>query len=189
MTVANNNITLWLYGETMSAIPINDQVLEEGSRIFGSLGDVSRLKLLRALLDAHEPLSQGALAERTGLSQANASKHLAFLGQVGLVTREPRGNLVFFLPVTLLVLCFAFLWKWSPSWLDPRINSLFMLIDPAGARWLDETYLTVDRGVDFYNHQRIRFDALLIANRLLFALMGLAAVAFSARRFARTLRT
>jgi DNA-binding transcriptional ArsR family regulator len=87
----------------MSAIPINDQVLEDVSRIFGSLGDVSRLKLLRALLDAHEPLSQGVLVERTGLSQANASKHLAFLGQVGLVTREPRGNLVFFLPVSPFV--------------------------------------------------------------------------------------
>lgn len=84
----------------MSAIPIHDQVLEEVSRIFGSLGDVSRLKLLRTLLEAHEPLSQGTLAERTGLSQANASKHLAFLGQVGLVIREPRGNLVFFTPVS-----------------------------------------------------------------------------------------
>ena len=87
----------------MSAIPINDQVLEDVSRIFGSLGDVSRLKLLRALLDAHAALSQGALMERTGLSQANASKHLAFLVQVGLVTREPRGNLVFFLPVSPFV--------------------------------------------------------------------------------------
>jgi DNA-binding transcriptional ArsR family regulator len=83
----------------MSAIPINDQVLEEVGRIFGSLGDVSRLKLLRALLYAQEPLSQGALVDLTGLSQANASKHLAFMVRVGLVTREPRGNLVFFLPV------------------------------------------------------------------------------------------
>ena len=87
----------------MNTIPINDQVLEEVGRIFGSLGDVSRLKLLRALLEAHEPLSQGALADLTGLSQANASKHLAFLVQVGLVTREPRGNLVFFLPVSPFV--------------------------------------------------------------------------------------
>jgi len=87
----------------MSAIPINDQVLEQVGRIFGSLGDVSRLKLLRALLDAQEPLSQGALVDLTGLSQANASKHLAFLVRVGLVTREPRGNLVFFLPVSPFV--------------------------------------------------------------------------------------
>ncbi len=87
----------------MSAIPINDQVLEEVGRIFGSLGDLSRLKLLRALLDAQEPLSQGALVDLTGLSQANASKHLAFLVQVGLVTREPRGNLVYFLPVSPFV--------------------------------------------------------------------------------------
>ena len=87
----------------MSAIPINDEILGEVSQIFGALTDVSRLKLLRALLEAHEPLSQGAVAELTGLSQANASKHLAFLVRAGLVTREPRGNLVLFQPVSPFV--------------------------------------------------------------------------------------
>jgi len=83
--------------------PINDQIIEEVSQLFGSLGDGSRLKLLRALLEAREPISQGTAAELTGLSQANASKHLAFLVRVGLVTREPRGNLVYFLPVSPFV--------------------------------------------------------------------------------------
>ena len=87
----------------MKSNPLHDQIIEEVSQLFGSLGDVSRLKLLRALLEAREPLSQGAAAELTGLSQANASKHLAFLARVGLVTREPRGNLVYFLPVTPFV--------------------------------------------------------------------------------------
>jgi len=81
---------------------ISDQIIEEVSRIFGALGDVSRLKILRTLLEADEPLSQGAVAERTGLSQANASKHLGHMVRVGLVIREPRGNLVYFLPVTPL---------------------------------------------------------------------------------------
>jgi len=87
----------------MAATPINDQIISEVSQIFGSLGDVSRLKILRALLDAKEPLCQGSLVELTGLSQANASKHLALLVRVGLVIREPQGNLVFFKPVSPVV--------------------------------------------------------------------------------------
>ena len=81
---------------------INDQIIEEVSQIFGALGDVSRLKILRALLDAGEPLSQGDLVERTSLSQVNASKHLGFMVRVGLVSRERRGNRVYFLPVNPL---------------------------------------------------------------------------------------
>ena len=87
----------------MPNTPINDQIINEVSQIFGSLGDVSRLKILRALLDAKEPLCQGSLVERTGLSQANTSKHLALLVRVGLVLREPHGNLVYFKPVTPVV--------------------------------------------------------------------------------------
>jgi len=87
----------------MANTPINDQIINEVSQIFGSLGDVSRLKILRALLDAKEPLCQGSLVERTGLSQANTSKHLALLVRVGLVLREPQGNLVYFKPVTPVV--------------------------------------------------------------------------------------
>ena len=87
----------------MGRSSISDQIISDVSQIFGSLGDVSRLKLLRALLEAQEPLSQGSLAERTGLSQANASKHLALLVRVGLVAREPHGNLVFFKPIQPIV--------------------------------------------------------------------------------------
>jgi len=87
----------------MAASPISDQIISHVSLIFGSLGDTSRLKLLRTLLEAGEPLCQGKLAELTGLSQANASKHLALLVQVGLVLREQQGNLVFFKPVEPIV--------------------------------------------------------------------------------------
>jgi DNA-binding transcriptional ArsR family regulator len=83
--------------------PLNDQILKEVSQIFGSLGDASRLRILRTLLESPEPLSQGAVVEATGLSQANVSKHLALLVQVGLVTREPHGNLVLFHPVQPIV--------------------------------------------------------------------------------------
>jgi len=87
----------------MTTPPIQDQIIHEVGQIFGTLGDVSRLKILRVLLEAKEPLCQGALIERTGLSQANASKHLALMVRVGLVTREQHGNLVFFKPVVPIV--------------------------------------------------------------------------------------
>lgn len=87
----------------MTTPHISDQIISDVSQLFDSLGDVSRLKLLRVLLEAKEPLHQGALAEATGLSQANTSKHLALLVRVGLVTREPHGTLVYFKPVSPLV--------------------------------------------------------------------------------------
>jgi DNA-binding transcriptional ArsR family regulator len=87
----------------MTTTPISDPILAEVSELFAALGDVSRLKILRALLDAEEPLCQGQVAEATDLSQANASKHLASLVRVGLAVRMPQGNLVLFKPVTPIV--------------------------------------------------------------------------------------
>ncbi len=87
----------------MNTLPANDQMLDEVGRLFGTLGDASRLRILRILLGAAAPLSQGAIAEAAGLSQPNASKHLAQLAQAGLVLREPRGSAVLFSPVTPLV--------------------------------------------------------------------------------------
>jgi hypothetical protein len=105
---------------------------------------------------------------------------------IGAWTRKPI--LVFVLPVALLLVCGFFLWEWSPSWLDPRINSLLMLVDPSGFRWLDETWLKGDRGVDFYNHASIDFDRPFLAMRLALVLAGFAAVAISQVHFAATLR-
>lgn len=82
---------------------LNDSMIQEVTAIFAALGDASRLKILRALLDAKGPLNQGAVAEATGLSQANASKHLACLVRVGLATREPEGTSVYFRPVNPFV--------------------------------------------------------------------------------------
>ena len=81
----------------------------------------------------------------------------------------------------------GFLISWSPAWLDPSINRLLMLIDPSGYRWLNETWLKVDRGVEFYNSSSIRFDTGFVLSRLAFILAGLAAVVVSQRHFARSL--
>lgn len=82
---------------------LTDAMIEQVTGLFGALGDGSRLRILRTLLDAKGPQSQGAVAEATGLSQANASKHLACLVRVGLVAREPEGNTVYFSPILPLV--------------------------------------------------------------------------------------
>jgi DNA-binding transcriptional ArsR family regulator len=60
------------------------------AKLFRGLGDLSRLQVLDALRDA--PLSAGEIVTRTGLSQPNASMHLACPAQCGLVVWERRGR-------------------------------------------------------------------------------------------------
>jgi ABC-2 type transport system permease protein len=105
---------------------------------------------------------------------------------MGEWTRKPI--LIYFLPVAVFLACTFFLWRWSPSWLDPSVDRFLMLIDPSGYRWLNETQLKVDRGVQFYNNASIPLDSTIVANRLLFLALGLGAVALSRWHFASTLR-
>ena len=63
-----------------------------------------------------------------------------------------------------------------------------MWIDPAGFRWLNETWLKVDRGVSFYNNEAIPPDRGFLISRVVFVALGLVAVALSRRHFAATLR-
>jgi DNA-binding transcriptional ArsR family regulator len=60
------------------------------AKFFRGLADPSRLFILDALRT--EPLTVGAVAERTGLSQPNTSNHLACLLECGLVDRERHGK-------------------------------------------------------------------------------------------------
>jgi hypothetical protein len=115
---------------------------------------------------------------------------IIFLGgvtfAVGEWTRRPI--VVFVLPVVLILACGFFLWEWAPGWLDPRTDRALMLLDPAGFRWLNRTWLKVDRGVEFYNHARVPFDTPFLVSRLGLVLLGLAAVALSQRHLAKALR-
>jgi ArsR family transcriptional regulator len=78
-------------------------MIEQVSQLFLAMGDPSRLKSLRTHQEAKTAMSQGALAQATGLSQANPSKHLSQLVRVGLVTREAEWNTVFYQAVMPLV--------------------------------------------------------------------------------------
>jgi hypothetical protein len=105
---------------------------------------------------------------------------------IGEWTRRPV--VVFLLPVVVFLGEGFFLWEWSPNWLEPWMNRVLMWIDPSGFRWLNETWLKVDRGVNFYNQSRIPFDAEFLLSRLAWTGAGLFAVAASARHLAKSAR-
>jgi ABC-2 type transport system permease protein len=102
--------------------------------------------------------------------------------------RSRRPMTVFLFPVAVFLFCGFFLWEWSPTWLDPRINRALMLIDPSGFRWLNETWLKLDRGARFYNETRIVFDLPFILSRLAFFGLGLLGVALAQRHLGEIVR-
>ncbi|MDE0179494.1 MAG: M1 family aminopeptidase [Gammaproteobacteria bacterium] len=104
---------------------------------------------------------------------------------LGAWTRRPI--VVFAFPVAMVLLILGFLVTWSPSWLDPAINRALMLADPSGFRWLNETFLKLDRGVDFYNTAPLPPDLGFLLSRIGLAGIGLLAVEATARNTARRL--
>ena len=70
------------------------QPLTLKAKLFRGFADPSRLSLLEALRDGAKSVSE--LVERTGLTQPNASNHLACLLDCGLVVREQRGRYAFY---------------------------------------------------------------------------------------------
>jgi ArsR family transcriptional regulator, cadmium/lead-responsive transcriptional repressor len=64
------------------------------AKLFRGFSDSSRLSILEAL--RHGPLTVTELVEVTGLSQPNASNHLACLHDCGLVSREQQGRYVYY---------------------------------------------------------------------------------------------
>jgi DNA-binding transcriptional ArsR family regulator len=64
------------------------------AKLFRGFADPSRLALLRVLSHGEQCVSD--LVAATGLSQPNASGHLACLKDCGLVTARPQGRQVFY---------------------------------------------------------------------------------------------
>lgn len=79
-----------LSGGRSKKVNLTDAHLEEVARLFGLLAEISRLKLLRALLE--RPMTVSELIEATGMQQGNVSKHLGTLLLGGFVGREREGN-------------------------------------------------------------------------------------------------
>lgn len=72
----------------MKGLP--DEALTQVANYFQVLAEPTRLRLLNHLREGER--SVGELAEMTGSSTANVSRHLAMLTQHGLLRRESRGN-------------------------------------------------------------------------------------------------
>jgi DNA-binding transcriptional ArsR family regulator len=68
--------------------------LAQVAAYFQALSEPARLRLLNLLRGRER--SVGELAEATGYSAANVSRHLALLAQHGLLAREVRGTSVFY---------------------------------------------------------------------------------------------
>ncbi len=67
-------------------IQAQTQSIELTAKLFRGFGDPSRLAILETLREG--PLTVGEIVRRTGLSQPNASNHLACLRDCGLVAAE-----------------------------------------------------------------------------------------------------
>ncbi len=109
-----------------------------------------------------------------------------YLGVAFFLGERWRRPITVFLFPTALLISYFFLWDWSPTWLDPRINQVLMLIDPAGFRWLNETWIKLDRGTEFYTRFRIGLDASFVLSRLAFLGIGLLGVVLAQRHLGIT---
>lgn len=61
---------------------------------FKVLSEPLRLRVLQSLQEGEKSVTE--LTELTGTSQPNISKHLKLMQSAGLVSREQRGNAVFY---------------------------------------------------------------------------------------------
>lgn len=73
---------------------LTDALFERVAARFKALGEPARLRILDALRGGE--LAVGDLVERTGLNQANLSKHLQLLYGLGFVVRRKAGLFVYY---------------------------------------------------------------------------------------------
>ncbi|HET8747727.1 MAG TPA: metalloregulator ArsR/SmtB family transcription factor [Ramlibacter sp.] len=70
------------------------EALEKVAAYFRALSEPTRLHILNLLRSGEHNV--GELAELTGYTAANVSRHLAFLMQQGLVRRDARGTAAYY---------------------------------------------------------------------------------------------
>jgi ArsR family transcriptional regulator len=73
---------------------LTGELFDQVALRFKALAEPARLRILDALRDAE--LTVGDLGERTGLNQANLSKHLQLLHALGFVARRKDGLFVYY---------------------------------------------------------------------------------------------
>ena len=75
--------------------PIPQDVVDRMAGKFQMLADASRLAILACLMKAGEK-SVGEIAQATGRTPANVSKHLKLLADAGFLSRRKEGLQVFY---------------------------------------------------------------------------------------------
>lgn len=73
---------------------VSPNALTRIAEYFKVLSEVSRLQILCSLRSGEKNVTE--IIESTGLGQANVSKHLKVLTQLGMVSRNPQGVSVFY---------------------------------------------------------------------------------------------
>lgn len=94
MKGGKQNMTARNTGGSMDPRGMSEEALALVAARFRALGEPSRLKLVRAVMDGEK--AAGALAGEAGLGQANASRHLQVLVDAGLLRRRKDGLQVFY---------------------------------------------------------------------------------------------
>jgi ABC-2 type transport system permease protein len=98
---------------------------------------------------------------------------------VGARLKSPMA--VYALPVALFVAEFVLFWNWRPRTISPLLDTLLLVADPTGLRWLSHVLFAENRGVHVYNTAPLAVDALLLIGRCVTLLIPLVVIAFLAR--------
>ena len=75
---------------------LGDEDAEATARVFKTLSDPARVKIVNLLAGGAEPVCACEFIPALGLTQATVSHHLKKLTDVGLLEREQRGKWAYF---------------------------------------------------------------------------------------------
>ena len=78
--------------QARKSISLTDAQVEEAARLFATLSEPSRLRLLQVLM--HGPMTVTELVEATHMKQGNISKQLGILYDARLLARNRDGNFI-----------------------------------------------------------------------------------------------
>jgi DNA-binding transcriptional ArsR family regulator len=95
--ITTSNLVLHCLKLLCNGAPMKDlpaKALEQIAAYFQALSEPTRLQILNLLREAEHNV--GELAQLSGYSSANVSRHLSYLAQHGIVARESRGASVFY---------------------------------------------------------------------------------------------
>jgi len=80
----------------LDAEALADEEAEATARVFKTLADPARVKIVNLLAGGVEPVCACEFIPALGLTQATVSHHLKKLTDVGLLEREQRGKWAYF---------------------------------------------------------------------------------------------